>query len=87
MLLNIYQSSLANEFDFRDIMYISPNMLPKNSNFKNLRHVLVDERTLITMSLISSCQLKTFVHFCLQIIVKSYRKTNYALQNNNKLTT
>ena len=60
-----YQSSLGNEVDFRDIMNVSPNILAKNWNFKKLRHGLVDERALITTTLISSCHWKTLVSFCL----------------------
>ena len=50
-----YQSSLGNEIDFRDIMNVSPNILAKNQNFKKLRHGFVDERALITTTLISYC--------------------------------
>ena len=59
-----YQSSLGNEVDFRDIMNVSPNILAKNQNFKKLRHDFLDERTLITATLISSCHWKTLVTFC-----------------------
>ena len=62
----LYQSSLGNEVDFRDIMNFSPNILAKNQNFIKLRHSLVDERALITTTLISSCHWKTFVHLCLR---------------------
>ena len=61
-----YQSSLGNEVDFRDIMNVSPNILAKNQNFKKLRHSFVDERALITTTLISSCHWKTLVPFCLR---------------------
>ena len=61
-----YQSSLENEVDFRDIMNVSPNILAKNQNFKKLRHSFVDERALITTTLISSCHWKTLVPFCLR---------------------
>ena len=54
-----YQSSLGNEVDFRDIMNFSPNISAKNQNFKKLRHGFVDERALITTTLISSCHWKT----------------------------
>ena len=60
------QSSLGNEVDFRDMMNVSPNILDKNWNFKKLRHGFVDERALITTTLISSCHWKTLVPFCLQ---------------------
>ena len=53
-----YQSSLGNEFDFRDIMNVSPNILAKNWNFKKLRQDFVDEKALITTTLISSCHWK-----------------------------
>ena len=78
-----YQSSLENEVDFRDIMNISPNILTKNQNFKNLRHEFVDERALITKTLTSSCHWKILVPFCLPrkspentflILIVNYRK-------------
>ena len=59
-----YQSSLGNEVDVTDIMNVSPNILAKNQNFKKLRHGFLDERTLITTTLISSCHWKTLVTFC-----------------------
>ena len=57
------QSSLGNEIDFGDIMNVSPNILTKILNFKTLTHDSVDERPLITTTLISSCHWKTFVPF------------------------
>ena len=60
-----YQSPIGYEVGFRDIIKISPNILGKNENFKKLRHIFVDERTLITTTLISSCHLKSLVPFCL----------------------
>ena len=48
---------------FGDIMNVSPNILTKNLNFKTLTHDFVDERALITTTLISSCHCKTFVPF------------------------
>ena len=63
---DFYQGSLGNEVDFRDIMNVSPNILAKNQNFKKLRHSFVDERALITTTLISSCHWKTLVPFCLR---------------------
>ena len=33
-----YESSLENEVDFRDIMNVSPNILPEDENLKKLRH-------------------------------------------------
>ena len=51
---------------FRDIINVSPNILAKNWNFKKLRHSFVDERALITTTLISSCHWKTLVPFCLR---------------------
>ena len=60
-----YQSSLGNEVYFRDIMNVSPNILAKNKNFKKLRQGFVDERALITMTLISSCHSKTLEPFFL----------------------
>ena len=60
-----YQSSLENEVDFREIMNVSPNILAKNQNFKKLRHGFLDERAVITTTLISSCHWKTLVTFYL----------------------
>ena len=57
---DFYQSSLENQVDFRDIMNISPNLLAKYENFKNLRHRFVDEKadsndTNIFLSLENPC--------------------------------
>ena len=52
---SFYQSSIGYELDFRDIMNFSWNILAKNQNFKKLRHSFVDERALITTTLMSSC--------------------------------
>ena len=60
-----YQSYLGNKVDFRDIMNVCPNILAKNWNFKKLKHCFVDERALITTTLIYFCQWKTLVPFCL----------------------
>ena len=46
-------------------MNVSPNILAKNWNFKTLRHGFVDERVLITTTLISSCHWKVLAPFCL----------------------
>ena len=61
-----YERSLGNEIDFGDIMNVSPNILAKNWNLKKLRHYFVDERALITSTLISSCHWRTLVSFCLE---------------------
>ena len=85
-----YQSSLGNEVDFRDILNVSPNILVKNENFKKLRHGFVDERAMITMTLISSCHWKTLVPSCLRkkrpenaylTLIVNYRK----IEQKNKL--
>ena len=60
-----YQSSFGNEIDFRDVINVSPNILAKNSNFKNLRHGFVDESALTTTTYISSCHWKSLVPFWL----------------------
>ena len=60
-----YQSSSGNKVAFQDIMNVSPNILAKNWNFKTLRCDFLNERTLITTTLISFCHLKTLVPFCL----------------------
>ena len=46
-------------------MNVSPNILAKNWNFKNLRNSFVDEKALIPPILMSSCHWKTLIHFCL----------------------
>ena len=61
-----YQSSFENQVDLTNIMNVSPNILPKNKNFQKLRQAFVDERAMITTTLISSCHWKTLVPFCLQ---------------------
>ena len=61
-----YQSSLGNEIDSRGIMNASPNILAKNQNFENVRHGFIDERAMITTTLISSCHYKTLAPFFLQ---------------------
>ena len=61
-----YQSSLGNEVDFRGIVNVFSNILAKDLNFKKLRQSFVDERALITATLISSCYWKTLVPFYLQ---------------------
>ena len=60
-----YQSSSWNKVAFQDIMNVSPNILAKNWNFKTLRCDFLNERTLITTTLISFCHSKTLVPFCL----------------------
>ena len=61
-----YQSSLGNEVDFRGIVNVFSNILAKDLNFKKLRQSFVDERALITATLIPSCYWKTLVPFYLQ---------------------
>ena len=61
-----YQSSLGTGVDFRVIMNVSPNSLAKNENFKKLRHGFVDERALISTTLVSSSHWKTRVPFSLR---------------------
>ena len=46
----LYQSSLGNGVDSRDIINVSPNILTKTLNFKKLRHSFL---ALITTTLIS----------------------------------
>ena len=96
-----YQSSLANEIDFRDIMNISQNILGKNQNFKNLtwfcRWKSTDDKDVnIFLSLENPC---TFL-LAKEKICKCIFNTNselsqnrtekkklwYVIQNNNKLT-
>ena len=47
-------------------MNISPNILDKNQNFEKLKHDFVDERAMVTTTLLSSSHWKTFVPFCLR---------------------
>ena len=58
-----YQSSLANEVDFTNIMNVSQISWLKNKNFKKLRHGFVEKRAMITTALTSSCHLKPLVPF------------------------
>ena len=60
-----YQNSLGNEVDFTNIIHVFPNTLAKNQNLKKLRHGFVDERAMITTTLLSSCHWKTLAPFCL----------------------
>ena len=85
-----YQSSFGNEIDFRDVINVSPNILAKNSNFKNLRHGFVDESALTTTTYISSCHWKSLVPFWLRkkrpenvflTLIVNYRK----IMQKNKL--
>ena len=48
-------------------MNVFPNILAKSQNFKKLRHGFVDERPMITTTLIYSCQCKILVPFCLRM--------------------
>ena len=68
-----YQSFLGNEVDFRDTINVSPNILAKNWNSKKLRNSFVDERALITTTLISSCHWKTLVPFFLLAKEKTWK--------------
>ena len=76
---DFYQSSLENKVDFRDIMNVLPNIFTKNLNFKKQKLGFVDERALITATLISSCHLKILVPFYLQKIFN----TNSELSQNH----
>ena len=55
---------MGNEVDSSDIMNVSPNILPKS--FKKQRLGFVDERALITTTLIYFCHWKTLVPFSLR---------------------
>ena len=48
------------------MMKVSLQILAKNPNFKKLREGFVDERALITTTLISSTHWKTLERFCLR---------------------
>ena len=89
VIKGFYQSSLGKYVDFRDIMNVLPYILAKN---------FVDERALMTATLISSFHWKILGFFCFWkkrpehaflILTVNYRKivqkTNYAIQNINKL--
>ena len=80
--VSIYLNLFCSEkkVDFRDI---SPNILAKNLNFEKLRHFFVNEKALITTTLISSYHWKTPIPFCLRkkklenaflILIMNYRK-------------
>ena len=80
-----YQSSIGNEVDFRGIRNVSPNILAKNKNFKKLRHDFVDEKALITTTLISFCHQKTLIlPFCLQKKSKIFNTKSELLQNHTE---
>ena len=57
---DVYQSFLRNEVEFTDIMNVSQNILAK----KKLRDNFVNERAMITATLISSDHCQTLVSFC-----------------------
>ena len=93
-----YQISWGNKTDFTN-MICFPKYLCPWWKFQKLRHSFVDERAMITTTLVSSCCWKTLVAFDLWkkihedsfqnqvwIVIKLYRKTIYAIQNNSKLT-
>ena len=79
-----HQSALGNQVDFRDIMNVSPNILAKNSNIKKLRHSFVDERVLITTTLISSCHWKIILYLfaCERKYLRRIFNTNSELLQN-----
>ena len=54
-----YQSFFENQVDFKNIMNVPTNTLAKSKNFKKLIHEFVDQRVMITTTLISSCHWKT----------------------------
>ena len=62
---HFYQSSIENKVDFTNIMNFYPNTLAKNKNkkVKKLRHAFLDERPMITTTLISLCCLKTLTFY------------------------
>ena len=57
---DVYQSFWRNEVAFTDIMNVFQNILAK----KKLRDNLVNERAMITATLISSDHRKTLISFC-----------------------
>ena len=63
-------------------MNVSPNILTKNLNIKKLRHGFVDERAMITTTLIFSCHWKTLVPFCL----RKKRPENAFFNTNSELS-
>ena len=80
-----YQSSIGNEVDFRGIRNVSPNILAKSKNFKKLSHDFVDERALITTTLISFCHQKTLIlPFCLRKKSKIFNTNSELLQNHTE---
>ena len=54
-----HQISRQNEIDFTDMKYASQKISAQGKNFKKFRHGLVDERAMITTTLVSSCHWKT----------------------------
>ena len=65
-------------------MNVFTNILAKNRNFKKLRHGFVDERALITTTLISSCHWKILVPFAKENTCKRIFNTNSELSQNRK---
>ena len=64
-------------------MNVSPNILAKNQNFRKVRHGFVDERALITTTLISSCHWKPLYLFvCERKDLKRIFNTNSELSQN-----
>ena len=61
-----YQISWGNGDDFMEMMYIFLEISTQAWNFIKLRHGSVDERSMITTTLISSCHWKILVSFCLE---------------------
>ena len=60
-----YQRSIGNEVDFPNIMSSQISSLKINI-LKKMRHSFVDEGTMITTILISSCPWKIILPFCLR---------------------
>ena len=93
------QSSWGKEVDFRDIKNVSSNILAENWNFKKLKDGLVDERPLITTTLLSSYHWKNPCTFLLakekswkcvfntncELSQSRSEKKNYSIQHNFKL--
>ena len=63
-------------------MNLFPNILAKNQYFKKLRQGFVDERALITTTLISSCHWKILVPFAKENSCKRIFNTNSELSQN-----
>ena len=65
-----------------DIMNVSPNILAKKENFKNLRHNFADKKELITTTLTYSCHSNSTILLTKEKTWKNIFNTNSELSQN-----